>query len=89
MAESIARRGFLLRLLGFTSAGATAGLAIGKTVKFDRPVLWFDGRSWHTHEKIRRFEGTWEIRWCYRPKCEHTIQQAATKEDAAGLPGAA
>ncbi|MGA7992555.1 MAG: hypothetical protein WCC53_14040 [Thermoanaerobaculia bacterium] len=85
MVAIIARRGFLLKLLGLAGAGVSAGLAIGKTLKAERrvtsPVLYFNGRSWHTHEKIDHLAGTWDIRWCYRSACEHTVEQTGTTED--------
>jgi hypothetical protein len=85
MADHIARRSFLLKLLGLAGAGASAGLVIGETLKVrsraTSPVLYFNGRYWHTHEKIDHLAGTWDIRWCYRPSCEHTVEQIGTTED--------
>jgi hypothetical protein len=85
MTDLVARRGFLLRLLGLAGAGASAGLAIGKTLKAERrtasPALYFNGRVWHTHETIDHLTGVWDIRWCYRPNCEHTVEQIGGFED--------
>jgi len=85
MSEPIARRGFLLQLLGLAGAGAAAGLAIGGTLKAEHraasPVLCFNGRYWHTHETIDHLAGTWDIRWCYAQECEHTVEQIGTTRD--------
>ncbi|HTS02621.1 MAG TPA: hypothetical protein VMN04_08860 [Thermoanaerobaculia bacterium] len=86
MSEAVARRGFLLQLLGLAGAGAAAGLAIGRTLKAERrassPTLYFNGRYWHTHETIDQLVGTWDIRWCSRPVCAHSLEQIGTIEDA-------
>ncbi len=79
------RRGFLFQLLGLVGAGAAAGVAVGRTVRAETarrgPCLWHNGRFWHTHEKSDHLAGTWDITWCYRPLCEHTLEELGTTED--------
>lgn len=85
MSQTTTRRGLLLQLLGIAGAGASAGVAIGKTLKARgrdaSTTLVFNGRYWHTHEKIDHLAGTWDIHWCYRPICEHSVEQIGTTED--------